>query len=72
MSDANWGNCKSCRHFTSHNPRPGDSEVAQCAQPDLSEFSLSVSGLSGCSAHEDRPGLEESHGAFEDAGAALH
>jgi hypothetical protein len=54
MADQDWGNCKNCRYFGSHDPKPGEQELASCMQPELSDFDLKVSGLSGCNAFELR------------------
>jgi hypothetical protein len=57
MADNNWGNCKGCRYFSSHHPHPDDTEVAKCMQPELQEFDLQVSGMSGCAEFEARTGI---------------
>ncbi|MCP3139228.1 hypothetical protein [Pyxidicoccus xibeiensis] len=57
MADGQWGNCKGCRHFASHNAQPSEDETSRCMQPDLSEFELEVSGNSGCNAYEARAGM---------------
>lgn len=57
MADKNWGNCKGCRFFSSHNPNPGDGDVARCMEPDLQAFDLQVSGSSGCNEFEARAGV---------------
>ncbi len=54
MADQDWGNCKTCRYFGTRHPNPEDGEVANCMQPDLSDFDLKVSGMSGCNAFELR------------------
>jgi hypothetical protein len=65
MADSkNWGNCKGCRHFDSHHPNPNDTEVARCMQPELQEFDLQVSGMSGCNEFEARTGI--SGGAYQE------
>jgi hypothetical protein len=53
----NWGNCKGCRHFSSGNSNPNDTEVARCMQPELRNFELRVSGASGCNAFDARAGV---------------
>ncbi|PTL77122.1 hypothetical protein [Vitiosangium sp. GDMCC 1.1324] len=60
MAEKNWGNCKGCRYFDSHHPNPGDAEVAQCTEPELREFDLKVSGMSGCNEFEARTGVPSS------------
>ncbi|QRK11126.1 hypothetical protein JQX13_14260 [Archangium violaceum] len=57
MADKNWGNCKGCRYFGTHNAQPEDTDIAQCMEPDLREFDLQVSGMSGCNEFEARTGV---------------
>ena len=57
MADKNWGNCKGCRYFGTHNANPGDGDVARCMEPDLQAFDLQVSGTSGCNEFEARTGV---------------
>lgn len=64
MADHTWGNCKGCRFFNSHNAQPDDTEVAQCTQPELREFELQVTGMSGCKEFEARTGV--SGGAYQE------
>jgi hypothetical protein len=54
MAEKNWGNCKNCKYFASHNAQPEGEDVAQCKQPNLSAYALRVSGDSGCNAFEAR------------------
>jgi hypothetical protein len=59
MADAQWGNCKGCRFFASHNARPDDEEVHACNHPTLRQFALEVSGDSGCNGFEARAGVTD-------------
>lgn len=54
MADQDWGNCKNCRYFSSHKQQPDAQEMANCMQPELRDFDLKVSGMSGCNAFELR------------------
>jgi len=54
MADQDWGNCKNCRYFGSHKQDPDAQELANCMQPNLRDYDLKVSGLSGCNAFELR------------------
>lgn len=54
MAEKDWGNCKNCRYFASRNPKPDEQELANCMQPNLRDYDLKVSGLSGCNAFELR------------------
>lgn len=66
MASNDSGHCKGCRYFGTHHSNPSDDEIAQCHQPNMEDFDLSVSGASGCSAYEARD--EASRGvAREDA-----
>ena len=56
-TDHSWGHCKHCKFFASPARVPLSTEEARCMQPQLSRFSLSVFGASGCSAFELRQGL---------------
>lgn len=65
MADKDWGNCKNCRYFGSHKQSPDDKELANCMQPELRDYDLKVSGLSGCNAFELRaaaPAVQEAEG----------
>lgn len=64
MADNNRGNCKGCRYFNSQDAQPADTEVAQCMQPELREFELRVTGLSGCNEFEARTGV--AGGAYQE------
>ena len=70
MAHGQWGNCKGCRHFASHNPQPSDDETQRCMQPELREFELEVSGSSGCNAYEARAGLGSTQ--YEEPAPSLH
>ncbi len=69
MADPKWGNCKSCKYFSSKSANPGDTELAKCVQPELSAYELSVSGSSGCNAYEARVAAGE---AYEAPSPAVH
>ena len=68
MADKNWGNCKGCRYFNSHNAQPDETEVAQCMEPELRKFELQVTGMSGCNEFEVRTGV--SGGISQEADAS--
>jgi hypothetical protein len=70
MADNNWGHCKGCRYFDSH--QATDTEVAKCMQSTLREFDLSVSGASGCNAFEARAGLPGGISPREPAPSSIH
>jgi hypothetical protein len=69
MAEKNWGNCKSCRYFSSRDSNPGDEQLARCVEPELRRFELQVSGASGCNHHEARAGVS---GAVEEPAPTMH
>ncbi|HJZ54457.1 MAG TPA: hypothetical protein VKE74_05840 [Gemmataceae bacterium] len=48
------GHCKACRWWQAEHDGPSaeDTAVGLCMQPELTHFSLQVSGLSGCNRFE--------------------
>lgn len=53
------GHCKGCRHWHGEHDGPAAEHTALglCMQPELTHFSLQVSGDSGCNHYEPRDGL---------------
>ncbi|MFO7155559.1 MAG: hypothetical protein DIU72_002935 [Pseudomonadota bacterium] len=52
-----WGPCRTCRYFASPSNAPEDEDRARCLHPVHSRLDLVVTGASGCTGWELRPGL---------------
>jgi len=60
MNDFTWGHCKNCKYFASPAVVPLEEEEARCLHPELSRYSLTVFGASGCCGFDLRSGLPAS------------